>query len=73
MQDKAFVVFKERALWTLTLSICSFKAVSSFKDIVPSVETMQEIHQAGDLKQLKEVAKAYQALDKALGSIQVYD
>lgn len=49
------------------------KAVSSFKDIVPSVEAMQEIHQAGDLKQLKEVAKAYQALDKALGSIQVYD
>lgn len=49
------------------------KAVSSFKDIVPSVEAMQEIHQAGDLKQLKEVAKAYQVLDKALGSIQVYD
>lgn len=49
------------------------KAVTTLRTIAPTVEDVDELHMTGSLEELQAFAKAYQAVDRLIGEVQVYD
>lgn len=48
-------------------------AVKKLATIAPTIEEVDELHAHGSLEELQAFAKAYQAVDRLIGEVQVYD
>lgn len=48
-------------------------AVKKLATIAPTIEDVDELHAHGSLEELQAFAKAYQAVDRLIGEVQVYD